>query len=136
MRGASSRRTATTSSACSRGTRYSLCSSSPLLGVKASWKWGSRSYQAPGTPSCGVHTLAAEPGQRVPFDGGRGGPEEGRSDPTIVVERPRWRCGRIDPALAPDLRHSVTEIVGEQTDAVGAGHHVREVVLELGPGQV
>jgi hypothetical protein len=41
------------------GIRYSDCNSAPLLGVKFMRKWGSRSYQGPGMPSCSVQ-LSAE----------------------------------------------------------------------------
>ena len=46
----------------SRGTRNSDWSSSPLLGVKARRKCGSRSCHGPGTPSCSVVFSAAIPG--------------------------------------------------------------------------
>ena len=41
-----------------RGTKYSDCSSLPLLGVNPMRKWGNRSYQGPGTPICSVQFSA------------------------------------------------------------------------------
>ena len=40
------------------GTKYSDCSSLPLLGVNPMRKCGSRSYQGPGTPICSVQFSA------------------------------------------------------------------------------
>src|SRR6187200_1690824 len=40
------------------GMKYSDCNSFPLLGVKPILKWGSRSYQGPGTPNCSVQFSA------------------------------------------------------------------------------
>ena len=47
-----SARTASTPSSCAIA--YSDWSSSPPLGVKPRRKWGSRSADGPGTPSCSV----------------------------------------------------------------------------------
>src|SRR4051812_8925796 len=44
--------------ACWCGTKYSVCSSLPLLGVKPILKCGIRSYHAPGTPICSVQFSA------------------------------------------------------------------------------
>ena len=38
----------------SRGSRYSVCCSLPLLGVNSSRKCGSRAFHGPGMPSCWV----------------------------------------------------------------------------------
>ncbi len=56
---ASSARSAGTT--VSRGTRYSDCSSSPLLGVKSSRKCGSRVNHGPVEPSCGVQDVGSTP---------------------------------------------------------------------------
>ena len=48
--------------ACSRATKYSLCSSSPSAdGGHSARKCGSRSFQAPGSP-CGVQLAGSIPG--------------------------------------------------------------------------
>src|SRR4051794_32095026 len=46
------------STACWCGTKYSVCNSLPLLGVKPILKCGIRSYQGPGTPICAVQFSA------------------------------------------------------------------------------
>lgn len=48
--------------ACPRGSRYSDCSSAPLLGTNSARKCGSRSCQGPGTPNCSVQLTAGMPG--------------------------------------------------------------------------
>ncbi|CPU65597.1 Uncharacterised protein [Mycobacteroides abscessus] len=62
-RGPRSRIAANASWARARGTRYSDCSSAPLLGVKSSRKCGSRSFHGPGSPSCGVQCTGSMPGR-------------------------------------------------------------------------
>jgi hypothetical protein len=54
IRGARERRASHARCPYRRGTKYSLCSSSPRLGVKPVRKWGSRSCQAPGRPNWSV----------------------------------------------------------------------------------
>ena len=60
--GASARRARQASRAASRGTKYSDCSSSPLLGVNSTRKCASRSCHGPATPSCGVQLPVDMPG--------------------------------------------------------------------------
>ena len=45
----------------SRGTKYSVCNSRPLEGVKFILKWGRRSYHGPGMPCCSVQLSAGWP---------------------------------------------------------------------------
>ena len=70
----------------SRGTKYSDCSSSPLLGVNSTRKCASRSCHGPATPSCSVQFTGGMPGvmwrgpsaSRPPIQRARG-PGGGRS---------------------------------------------------------
>ena len=61
------------STAHSRGSRYSACSSSPLLGVKPIRKCGNRSHHGPGTPSWRVQLTGSSSmiGWRAPSPGSR-----------------------------------------------------------------
>src|SRR5687768_1824795 len=102
-RPAIARRAAT---ACSWGTKYSLCSSAPLLGA----------------------VLRRHGADRVARDrGGRGG-EEGRRDRALTTV--------CDQALDPDLVDGLAAPVGEQADAVGARHNIIEVSGQLGQRQI
>ena len=47
--------------ACRRGTKYSLCSSAPRLGVNSIRKCGSRSCHGPGSPSWAVSASSGAP---------------------------------------------------------------------------
>src|SRR5258705_7924612 len=58
----SCRSSATAAAPWCRGTTYSDCSSSPLLGVNASRKWGRRSKEGPETPNCSVAFSGLAPG--------------------------------------------------------------------------
>ena len=57
------------STACPAGSRYSVCSSSPALGVNSGRKCGSRSNQGPGSPSCAVQLPGGWPGTGFRADG-------------------------------------------------------------------
>ena len=60
--------------ACSRGTKYSLCNSRPLEGVKFILKCGRRSYHGPGMPICSVQLSAEWPVMGCTFSVAIGAP--------------------------------------------------------------
>ncbi len=119
MRGASCSRSRSSSTARSRGTRYSVCSSSPELGVKSSLKCGSRSCHGPATPSCSVQCTASCPGSgwRLPS----------ASRPSSRPPPAHSPSESVAP-LHPDLAAQARCPAGEEADAVGTGERLVERV--------
>ncbi|CAM5487405.1 hypothetical protein SFUMM280S_05111 [Streptomyces fumanus] len=106
---ASSARSA--SRACSRGSRYSDWSSSPLLGVNSARKCGSRSCQGPGTPNCSVQFTAGIPA-RVIFSAA--GAAYGKSGRSWSVRRLSHTCRK------PGERQSVNRLTLYAADSTAA----------------
>ncbi len=95
--GSTTSRTAATAAsaapASARATKYSLCSSSPLLGVNSSLKWGSRSNHGPGTPSWTVQFSAGIPGTGFQGSAAARAPHSSRSGPAPAGSPiPSTRC--------------------------------------------
>ncbi len=115
-----------------RATKYSLCSSSPLLGVNSSLKCGRRACQRPGTPELLRAVLGRHARHHVPRPLGRPGAEllgEGGSSGTVGP------AGRRRPVLAQDLELPGLHPLREEAHAVGAGDQGVEVLERGGGGQ-
>src|SRR5271154_2520450 len=91
------------------GTKYSVCSSAPLLGVKFILKCGSRSYQGPGIPICSVQLSAEWSAIGCIF---------------------RF-AARRDLLFYPNLRGPMLLPVRKQTHAVPAGKDLLQILLQL-----
>ena len=114
--------------ACSRPTKNSLWSSSPWLGVWSRRKWGSRSSQGPGTPSCSVHA-----------SGGRSPRGWSAVVARLAPNRSDRRAAAVipvrDPALAPHLVDDRPAPPREQAHAVARRGERVEVVAQRGDRQ-
>ena len=111
-----------------RGMKYSLCNSSPLLGVKFMRKWGNRSCQGPGMPRWGCS--ARRRGWRS--DGDR----RGRGWHRKMSVRASVRIAFVDSVFEPDLVDALLLPVGEQAHAVSAFGDGVEVVFQLMPWEI
>ena len=114
------RSSAMAATACSRRTKNSLWSSSPLLGVKAIRKCARRSDHGPGTPSCSVQFSAETPGSGCLATVARV-PPKNVPPANAAPGRRAARVGARHAALQPGLRDGVPAPVRKQADAVGAG---------------
>ena len=85
------------STALDRGTRYSVCNSSPKLGVKSRRKCGRRSCHGPGIPHCSVQQSAGYSGSGWIWVCWRRAPSHSSANSCSVVSfrrlRNSWQSG-------------------------------------------